>query len=403
MKRFGLRNHLRAVVSDTALPSLRVIGMAYTGLIGVGAMALVVSVAFLPVAPVLQQATQPARDAVVNLVQPATDVVTSLIVGGGTVPREPFFQFAPATQVALADGFADEDGIPKDAAAGSADDQAVAAEAPPAQSTRLLVASARVAVAPAADVVPPDPVAEDVPVDEPEQAVEARDQAPVQQVAVALADSPVQQAANAEAPRPLPPHPTETTGQTRARLDAENQAAIDAAKASAVRRKAAADAANQTAIDVRKSVTVNLVATPSPTQAAETPKATPAEAPTTTPAGPATPTATPQTRVAANGGNQAVIDTAKAAALRAKADANAANQAAIDAAKAPRSTAKTTSTPTAQPALSTPTPLPSPTAEPTPTTVAVNVLDSASLDIVEVQPGEQDEAPIMLAQDTPED
>src|SRR5450631_3449733 len=104
MKRLGLRNHLRAVVSDTALPSLRVIGMAYTGLIGVGAMALVVSAAFLPVPPVVQQATQPARDAVVNLVQPATDIVTNLIIGSGTVPREPFFQFAPAPQVALADG-----------------------------------------------------------------------------------------------------------------------------------------------------------------------------------------------------------------------------------------------------------------------------------------------------------
>jgi len=48
MNGLGMRNRLRPLAA-TALPSLRVIGMAYTGLFGVVAVVLVVSVAFLPV------------------------------------------------------------------------------------------------------------------------------------------------------------------------------------------------------------------------------------------------------------------------------------------------------------------------------------------------------------------
>ena len=76
---------------------------------------------------------------------------------------------------------------------------------------------AKAGVTRTAGVETSDPVAEDVPADEPQQAVEVRDRAPVREVAVALADAPVQQEANAEAPRPLPPlpAPTEAAWQTQ--------------------------------------------------------------------------------------------------------------------------------------------------------------------------------------------
>ena len=323
MKGLGMRNRLRALAA-TALPSLRVAGMAYTGLIGVVAVVLVVSVGFLPVTPVLQEATQPALEAVVSMVQPATNVVSSLI-GNQSMAREPMFQFAPLPQVALASELTAADALAEDAAAVNISDQAAALDEPPVPSTPVFVARPTVLrAAPEAaveDVPVEDVPVEDVPVEEPEQAVDATDRAPVRQVADVVAEAPVQQAANVEAPRPLPalPKPTETALQARARLDVENQAAIDAAKAAVVRRKADDDAANQTAIDAHKAATVAFVATPLPTLAPE----------------PVKPTATPQTRASAKVDNQALIDAAKAAKAHARSDANAANQAAIDAAKAP--------------------------------------------------------------------
>jgi hypothetical protein len=61
--------------------------------------------------------------------------------------------------------------------------------------------------------------------------------------------------ATVDQPKPLPtPTPLlETPQQAKARADAANQAAIDAAKAAAAAAKAQADAANQAAIDAAKA------------------------------------------------------------------------------------------------------------------------------------------------------
>lgn len=398
----GLRNHLRAI-SSTVFPSLRVIGMAYTGLIGIGAAALVVSVAFLPVAPVLQQATQPAREAVAVFVQPATDVVTNLIIAGATAPRGPLLLFVQPPLPAVASAPIVEDEVPDDAVPSNAEaSQPVAARVAVARPPQLsVVPVAKANVSRGTDAETSDPDAEDVPVDEPQQAVETRDRAPVREVAVAPA-APVQQEASVEAPRPLPtqPAPTEAAWQIKARLDVENQAAIDATKASIVRRKAAADTANQAAIDVQKSTSV-YVAAPSPTETAETAQPLPAIAQATAP------TLTPQTLIAANADNQTLIDAARAARLRATADANAANQAAIDAARAPRSPARATPVPTLQPApakaVATQTPAPSPTPEPAPPAPVVKAADPVRVDVLDDQPIDLDEMPITLAVDKASD
>src|SRR5579859_3468921 len=234
MKRVDLRNHLRQVITDTAVPSLRVIGMAYTGLIGVFGVALVVSVAFLPVPPVVQEATQPAREAVGNFVQPATDAVAS-IISTQIAPRGPAFLFLPAPVAASSNMIATPDTTDETQV-----DQAAADEPPTStQPDRVLVASAVLRKPAVLVVAEPDPVVEDVPVEEPEQAVQVIDQTPVPQVPEALPEVPLQQEANVASPRPLPPvpTPTETPRQTRARLDVENQAAIDAARATQVRLK----------------------------------------------------------------------------------------------------------------------------------------------------------------------
>src|SRR6266581_3504072 len=70
-------------------PSLRVIALAYTGLGGMLALTLVVSLALVPVAPALQQVAEPARQAVNDLVQPTADAVTIFFGGGPVVRADP--------------------------------------------------------------------------------------------------------------------------------------------------------------------------------------------------------------------------------------------------------------------------------------------------------------------------
>jgi hypothetical protein len=291
MNRLGMQKRIRAV-GDVVFPSLRVIGMAYTGLIGVAAVALVVSVALLPVTPVLQQAAQPAYVAMGSLVQPATEAVAS-IIGNRPDRRDPAFPFTSAPPVALARAVPPEEVVPADAP-DTENDQTEAVEAPaPVRSTRVAVASARPPRA--VQVEEPDAVVEDEPAEEPEQAVEARNRAPVPEPIAVLADGPVQQAADAEPARPLPPvpTPTETALQTRARLDVENQAAIDAAKALLVRLKAEANVANQAAIDIRKGIApaATVVATLTPPKTSPpvvAKKVVPTPVPTAPPATPVT-------------------------------------------------------------------------------------------------------------------
>src|SRR5437868_4022456 len=54
---------MRSLMS-AAIPTVRLVAMVYTGLGGVAALVLVVSVAAMPNAPVLQQVAEPARQAV---------------------------------------------------------------------------------------------------------------------------------------------------------------------------------------------------------------------------------------------------------------------------------------------------------------------------------------------------
>src|ERR687885_1919707 len=68
-----LQRGLRTIAS-TALPSLRVVALTYTGLGGVAALVLVVSVAVMPRPPILQQVAEPARQMVSTFIPPATDL-----------------------------------------------------------------------------------------------------------------------------------------------------------------------------------------------------------------------------------------------------------------------------------------------------------------------------------------
>src|SRR5438067_158105 len=61
-----------------ALPGLRIVGLTYTALAGVLALGVIAGVALLPV-PAVQQATEPARQAVTSLIQPAGDAIGGLI------------------------------------------------------------------------------------------------------------------------------------------------------------------------------------------------------------------------------------------------------------------------------------------------------------------------------------
>src|SRR6266851_5195939 len=84
MQRGALLSRLRA----SSGPALRVVGLTYTGLGGMLALALIVSVGVVPVAPALQQVAEPARQAVSNLVQPTSDAVTVFFGGAPAIHVE---------------------------------------------------------------------------------------------------------------------------------------------------------------------------------------------------------------------------------------------------------------------------------------------------------------------------
>src|SRR3977135_3749449 len=93
----GPGRHRLHSLTRAALPAVRLIGLAYTALGGMLALVLVVGVASMPVAPALQQATEPARQAVTNLVQPTGDALVNLFGGPGVRIVTPRPLSAPAT------------------------------------------------------------------------------------------------------------------------------------------------------------------------------------------------------------------------------------------------------------------------------------------------------------------
>ena len=356
MQRGALLDRLRA----SSGPALRVIGLTYTGLGGMIALALIVSVAVVPVAPALQQVAEPARQAVSSLVQPTSDAVTVFF---GAAPAVHVEVPAVVSSPTVLSGFSEV--VSLDVTIEDAPTEPTTVDEPmPVVPTTVIRAPAAEAQSPAEEAVDEIVGLEPIEVSAP-HAVE-----PI--VVVVHVPTAGIQIASADPPKALPtPVPTETASQIKARLDAENQAAIDAAKAAQVRAKAEADAANNAAIAALKAAaTATVIANNAPTSANNAPvaevasvtgkpsatvtvEATSVTAATATPKGknsePATPTATatPQSKAAANAANQAAIDAAKATQVRAKADANAANQAALLAAKGAKSSAKIT--PTAQP------------------------------------------------------
>src|SRR5438876_4922056 len=99
MQRGALLDRLRA----SSGPALRVIGLTYTGLGGMLALALIVSVAVVPVGPALQQVAEPARQAVSSFVQPTSDAVT--VFFGGGAPATFIEPMAIAASPAVQTGF----------------------------------------------------------------------------------------------------------------------------------------------------------------------------------------------------------------------------------------------------------------------------------------------------------
>src|SRR5579864_4119631 len=86
----GIGRTVHALVSS-ALPSLRVVALVYTGLGGMAALLVVVTAALVPGAPILQQVTEPARQAVTSFVQPTTERVTPSIAPAPVVAITPRF------------------------------------------------------------------------------------------------------------------------------------------------------------------------------------------------------------------------------------------------------------------------------------------------------------------------
>ena len=370
-------------IAGLATPPLRVIGLTYTGLGGMLALALVVSVALVPVGPALQQVAEPARQAMSNLVQPTSDAVTVFFGGAPTMHVEASATVASPTRTS---GFSDAVNL----------DVTIAdsVEAMPADEPMAVVAARSGIRAPLAEAQSPAPEAVDEIVGlEP---IDVSAPHPVEPVVVLPAPTTGLQIASHDPPKALPvPAPIETPLQTRVRLDAENQAAIDAARAAQVRTKADADAANNAAIAANKAAATatatgqNASATVSPAATASA-AATPANTTVTNiaPTGKgsdsakatATATATPQSKAAANAGNQAAIDAAKLARARAKGEANAANHAALLASKTAKPVANTT--PTAKPTSA----ATQPTVQPTRTISAVeSPQPTVSVDVVEQQ------------------
>lgn len=284
-----MRRALRGLVS-TALPSLRVVALVYAGISGIAVLVVVVTAAVTPKAPVLQQVTEPAREAVTTLVQPTTNMVTGIMASPpppaptvATAPEPPLFVDMTTLDVVI------DNPAPTP--------EPVVVQRP--QLRAVYVAPAAPAVtadeASADDQSVDDAVAEDVPASSNDQVVSAPQ------------DAPALQEAAAEAPKALPTPtvviPT-TPEQVKAQVDAANQAAIDAAKTATATAKAQADVANQAAIDAARQ----------------------SSAPALSDAAITLPTPTLTAKQSA--------ETARLEAEKQKAEADAANQAAIDAARA---------------------------------------------------------------------
>lgn len=290
---------LRASASG-ALPTLGMIGLVYTGLGGVAAMVLMISVALVPTAPNLQQVTEPARQAVTGFVQPTGDLVTSfiappsvpLVIRPVIAPRPATFLAATTLNITI-------------------DESAVVDEEPaPVESLQLVAPAPRFVVPQGAPVAEEQPV-EDVQPDD-FQIIEA----PAAQPEIVQApETPSLQIAAAEEPRALPTPPLTPEQQ--------NHAVIEANKAAAAQAKTDADAANQAAIAAARAAAAQAKAEASAANAA-------AIAAANAPAMAGSGLALPSQSGAA----------AKAAAAQAKADANAANAAAIAAAKAAKAAPK---------------------------------------------------------------
>jgi hypothetical protein len=317
MVRVMHRDLLRGVqaILSTVLPSLRVVALTYTGLGGVAALLLVVGVAVMPKQPILQQVTEPARQAVTSFTVPAVELIgrPSAQVAPPPTPAPTAVPFMATVTIDV-----------------TIDDAEPVVEEPVVEPepTVAPVPVARRVFVPA----PPVEVTEEAAVDEeqPEDVVE--EPAPVEatptQTAIVEPAAPMLQIASAEAPKALPSPPT-SPQEAKARADAANQAAIDAAKAAQAQAKAEADAANQAAIDARKRAQAEAKTGPALSDADVV---LPTPTPTSTP--------TQAARAEANVANQTAIESSKAAKAQAKAEADAANQAAIDAAKAAKASKK---------------------------------------------------------------
>jgi hypothetical protein len=264
MLRAGVRSGLHGL-SGEAASSLRVVALTYAGLGGVLALALLVSVSVLPVAPVLQQATEPARQIVGALSQPSPGGMGSFISGGPGFTWQPP-RAVPAT-VLPADGIVfgpaatgesatpDRVAEPELEVVPDAEDSEPVAEpeapihvVPVRAYVPRVVAVARVELPVA--VEPEEDVA-----DEPDPAPAVSAPMPTEIVVVQPAEREVLRVASEAPPKALPPvpTPTDTPQQAKARADLQNQAAIDAAKTAQARAKADADDANQTAISARQA------------------------------------------------------------------------------------------------------------------------------------------------------
>jgi hypothetical protein len=353
-------------LATAAMPALRVIGLAYTGLAGMIAMVIVVGVALMPVSPALQQATEPARQAVSNLVQPTGDALVNLFGGPGVRIATPRPLSALATiDVTVVDNTPLENEEPL-------------AELP-AQPAPVAVVNL---ILPTVEPQPvlEEPTPEDTSGIEDEPAPQAIDAPPPAPVVVQPAERAVLQIASAEPPRALPV--PQTSLQVKARVDAENQAAIDTARSAQARAKMEADAANNAAIAARKVADANAATVKAQAEAATAAAvaaATPAAvtaSPTASPTNPSKAITAAQSKAASDAANQAAIDAAKKAKLNAQNQANAANAAAIAGAKAKSTPAPT---PTAQPTPPSPPP-PSPTAQPTPEPAVAPAVDDSEDD-----------------------
>jgi hypothetical protein len=298
--RRDLMRHVHAAASASA-PSLRVVGLVYTGLGGVAVLVLVTALAVMPTAPILQQVAEPARQAVSNLVQPTSDLVPSFMVPPvvqvsikPAVPTPVPFVASTTLDITIDDVAPPDEDVPAEA---------------PVEEPAVITVTRPIFLLPASVETAAEVAPDEQAMDEEDQPQPAEIPAAPQPDIVQPAEAPVMYIAVAEAPRALPtPAPTLTPQELKARAEQENQAAIDAAKAAQAQAKAAADAANQAAIDAGKAAKAAQAAA-----MADAALTLPTPAPAST---------------------KASTDAAKEAAAKAKAEANAANQAAIDAAKA---------------------------------------------------------------------